>query len=134
MTFIYVLIYEGKLHDIDSADVNEYIKQYMGEEFSAKDFRTWGGTLLATSELLACERFRHRADRQRQVVEVVRNVAERLGNTPAVARGSYIDPRVIEAYTESTRLEKIKVAMEKMRPKKYMSRDEQAVLRLLEIS
>jgi DNA topoisomerase-1 len=68
------------------------------------------------------------------VVEVVRNVAERLGNTPAVARGSYIDPRVIEAYTESTRLEKIKVAMEKMRPKKYMSRDEQAVLRLLEIS
>lgn len=125
---------DGKLHDVDSGDVNEYIKANMGEEFSAKDFRTWGGTLLATSELLACERFRHRADRQRQVVEVVRNVAERLGNTPAVARGSYIDPRVLEAYTESTRLEKVKVAMEKMRPKKYMSRDEQAVLRLLELS
>lgn len=123
---------DGKLHYIESADVNEYIKTHMGEEFSAKDFRTWGGTLLATSELLAMERLRNHAERQRQVVEVVRNVAERLGNTPAVARSSYIDPRVINAYTESTRLEKVKIAMEKMRPRKYMSRDEQCVLRLLE--
>ncbi len=123
---------DGKLHDIESSDVNEYIKTYMGEEFSAKDFRTWGGTLLATSELLAVERLRNHAERQKQVVEVVRNVAERLGNTPAVARSSYIDPRVLNAYTESTRLEKVKVAMEKMRPRKYMSRDEQCVLRLLE--
>jgi DNA topoisomerase I len=123
---------DGTLHDVESSDVNEYIKTHMGEEFSAKDFRTWGGTLLATSELLAIERMRHHAERQKQVAEVVRNVAERLGNTPAVARSSYIDPRVINAYTESTRLEKIKVAMEKMRPRKYMSRDEQCVLRLLE--
>jgi DNA topoisomerase-1 len=122
----------GDLHDVNSQDVNEYIKTYMGEEFSAKDFRTWGGTLLATSELLAIERMRHHSDRQKQVVEVVRNVAERLGNTPAVARGSYIDPRVLNAYTESTRLEKVKVAMQKMRPRKYLSRDEQCVLRLLE--
>lgn len=124
----------GKLHDIESDDVNAYIKNYMGEEFSAKDFRTWGGTLLATSQLLALERMRHHADRQKQVVDVVRSVAERLGNTPAVARSSYIDPRVINAYTESTRLEKIKVTMEKMRPRKYLSRDEQCVLRLLEIT
>lgn len=123
---------DGKLHDVESVDVNNYIKTHMGEEFSAKDFRTWGGTLLATSELLAVERMRHHAERQKQVVEVVRNVAERLGNTPAVARSSYIDPRVLNAYTESTRLEKIKDAMEKMRPRKYMSRDEQCVLRLLE--
>lgn len=123
---------DGKLHDISSGDVNEYVKEHMGEEFSAKDFRTWGGTLLATSELLAMERMRHHADRQKQVVEVVKNVAFRLGNTPSVARGSYIDPRVISAYTESTRLEKVKIAMEKMRPRKYMSRDEQCVLRLLE--
>lgn len=123
---------DGKLHDVESTDVNNYIKTHMGEEFSAKDFRTWGGTLLATSELLAVERMRHHAERQKQVVEVVRSVAERLGNTPAVARSSYIDPRVLNAYTESTRLEKIKVAMEKMRPRKYMSRDEQCVLRLLE--
>ncbi len=125
---------DGKLHDIDSSDVNEYIKTYMGEEFSAKDFRTWGGTLLATSELLALERFHHRADRQKQVVEVIKNVAFRLGNTPAVARSSYIDPRVLDAYTDSTKLEKVKVAMERMKPKKYLSRDEQAVLRLLEAS
>ena len=123
---------DGKLHDVESSDVNEYIKTHMGEEFSAKDFRTWGGTLLATSELLAMERLRNHTERQKQVVEVVRNVAERLGNTPAVARSSYIDPRVLNAYTESTRLEKVKVAMEKMRPRKYMSRDEQCVLRLLE--
>ncbi len=125
---------DGKLQHIDSQDVNEYVKTYMGEEFSAKDFRTWGGTLLATSELLATERMRHHTERQKQVVEVVKSVAYRLGNTPSVARGSYIDPRVLNAYTESTRLEKIKVAMEKMRPKKYLTREEQCVLRVLEMS
>lgn len=124
----------GAMHDISSADVNDYIKQYMGEEFSAKDFRTWGGTLLATAELLEIERSSHKYDRTQAVTKVVSNVAKKLGNTPAVARSSYIDPRVLSAYVDSTSINKVKNAMTRMKPKRYLGRDEQAVLRLLEMS
>jgi DNA topoisomerase-1 len=122
---------KGKMHDIHSKDVNEYIKQYMGEEFSAKDFRTWGGTLLATIELLASEYHQDKKQRQKLVSSIVKNVAKRLGNTPAIARSSYIDPRVIAAYVDSSDINRVKKVMNKMRPKKYMSRDEQSVVKLL---
>jgi DNA topoisomerase-1 len=121
----------GTMHDIDSKDVNDYIKMHMGDEFSAKDFRTWGGTLLATIELLACEYFEDKKARQKMVTSVVKNVAKRLGNTPAIARSSYIDPRVIAAYIDSRDISKLRRAMDKMQPRKYMSRDEQCVLSLL---
>lgn len=122
---------EGGMHDLHSADVNAYIKEHMGEEFTAKDFRTWGGTLLATTELLAAERSRYKAEREKIVVQTVKNVAERLGNTPPVTRSSYIDPRVISAFVDTTDIVKVREAMKKMKPKKYMSRDEQCVLKLL---
>lgn len=122
---------KGQMHDIDSSDVNEYIKTHMGEEFSAKDFRTWGGTLLATSELLASEQVRGEKERQKLIANVVKNVANRLGNTPAVARSSYIDPRVINAYVHPSQLNRVRKAMTKMRPRRFMSRDEQCVLRIL---
>ena len=122
---------DGKMHDLHSADVNAYIKEHMGDEFTAKDFRTWGGTLLATTELLAAERSRFKAEREKIVVQTVKNVAERLGNTPPVTRSSYIDPRVIAAYVDSTEIIRVREAMKKMKPKKYMSRDEQCVLKLL---
>lgn len=116
---------QGKIHNITSTDVNEYLKKHMGEEFSAKDFRTWGGTLLATTELLAREYSNDKKERQRIVTTVVKNVAKRLGNTPAIARSSYIDPRVISAYVDSRDIHRVKQAMHKMRPRQYMSRDEQ---------
>lgn len=122
---------DGVIHDIHSADVNEYIKTHMGEEFSAKDFRTWGGTLLATTELLASEYFKDKKQRQKMVTRIVKNVATRLGNTSAIARSSYIDPRVIAAYVDSNDIDRIKKAMDSMHPRKYMSRDEQCVLKLL---
>jgi DNA topoisomerase I len=121
----------GQVHDIDSRDVNAYIKQHMGEEFTAKDFRTWGGTLLATTELLACEYYDDKKARQKMVTSIVKNVSKRLGNTPAVARSSYIDPRIIAAYIDTPKISRVKTAMQRMRPRKYMSRDEQCVLRLL---
>lgn len=121
----------GAMHNIDSKDVNEYIKTHMGDEFSAKDFRTWGGTLLATTELLASAYFADKKRRQKMVTSIVKNVAKRLGNTPAIARSSYIDPRVIAAYVESSDISRVKKAMDKMHPRKYMSRDEQCVLKLL---
>lgn len=121
----------GRMHDLHSADVNAYIKKYMGTEFSAKDFRTWGGTLLAATELLASDVTSDKKAQAKIVTRVVKNTAKRLGNTPAIAKGSYIDPRVIDAYVDGAVLDDVRQAMQAMKPKKYMSHDEQCVLRLL---
>jgi DNA topoisomerase-1 len=96
--------WEDDLCNLTSKRLNDYVKIYLGEEFSAKDFRTWGGTLLAAIY------FAERVDRQgfpeseseqrRSVTAVMRRVAERLGNTPAVTRESYVSPAVVEQYLE----------------------------------
>ena len=85
---------------VESQDLNQYIKEVMGEEFSAKDFRTWAGTMIAAGildELGICEK-----KQQKELKIRVRNaivaVSEKLGNTPSVARDSYIDPRIFEHY------------------------------------
>ncbi len=91
---------DGTWQSIDSDDVNEYIRRAMGGDFTAKDFRTWAGTYLALAALRAAEGYRTQAEQKKRVVEAVKEVAEELGNTPAVARASYIHPEVIEAYTE----------------------------------
>lgn len=122
---------DGTMHDLHASDVNAYIKQAMGEEFSAKDFRTWGGTLLALSELLELERGASETARKKAVNRVVKRVARRLGNTPAVCRASYIDPRIIKAFESPTALPKLRETIKTMRPKQYLSSDEQAVLQLL---
>jgi DNA topoisomerase I len=86
---------DGSTRDVDSADVNAYIGEISGEPFTAKDFRTWAGTVLAAVAL---------AD-GRSGPEAVREVAEELGNTPAVARGSYIDPRIVEQAEDGATVE-----------------------------
>jgi len=86
-------------HPIRSDDINDYLKQHLGEEFSAKDFRTWNGTVMAAVSLGT-----HGLDastktaRKRAMDRAVREVSALLGNTPAVARRSYIDPRVFDRY------------------------------------
>ncbi len=85
----------GGWSDVSSSDINEWVKDLMGEEYSAKDFRTWNGTVLAAMGLAARV---GEEDRDAAVVEVVKEVAQTLGNTPAVARSSYIDPRVISLF------------------------------------
>jgi DNA topoisomerase I len=85
--------------DVRSDDINEYLKEQLGEEFSAKDFRTWNATVMAAVSLAATGRdATSKAARKRTINESVRAVAELLGNTPAVARRSYIDPRVFDRY------------------------------------
>lgn len=124
---------DGSMHDLHAADVNEYIKTHMGDEFTAKDFRTWGGTLLATSAILK-EELDPQANKTAQkkvVTAIVKRVAKRLGNTPAIARSSYIDPRIFVAYEDGVSLPKLRSAITKMRPKKYLNIDEQCVLSLL---
>jgi DNA topoisomerase-1 len=86
-------------HDVRSDDINEYLKEQLGEEFSAKDFRTWNATVMAAVALAGNERdATSQAARKRAINESVRAVADLLGNTPAVARRSYIDPRVFDRY------------------------------------
>jgi DNA topoisomerase I len=86
-------------HPVRSDEINEYIKQPLGEEFSAKDFRTWNATVMAAVSLAADGRDADsKTARKRAVDRSVRAVAELLGNTPAVARRAYIDPRVFDRY------------------------------------
>ena len=86
-------------HGLRSDDINEYLRRQLGEEFSAKDFRTWNATVMAAVTLAANGReASSKTARKRAINESVRAVAELLGNTPAVARRSYIDPRVFDRY------------------------------------
>jgi DNA topoisomerase IB len=91
---------EGVQRPVDSGMVNRYLHDAMGDEFTAKDFRTWGGTLGAIALLARTPRPSARSERSRAsaIAGVVKDVAKRLGNTPAVCRSSYIDPRVFESW------------------------------------
>ena len=89
----------GSWYDVRSDDINAYLKEITGDDFSAKDFRTWSATVLAAIALaVSGEVARSESGRKRAVNRAVQEVAHYLGNTPAVARSSYIDPRVIDAY------------------------------------
>lgn len=91
---------DDNTHDIGSDDVNAYIHEATGEHFTAKDFRTWAGTLLAAQLLAACERAHNQTQHKHTVADCVKAVASKLGNTPAVCRSSYIHPEVIAAYAD----------------------------------
>ncbi len=90
---------------VDSGDVNEYLREIAGESFTAKDFRTWGGTVLATRALRDMGPAATQAETKSNIVAAVKQVARHLGNTPAVARRSYIHPAVIEAYEDQSLLD-----------------------------
>jgi DNA topoisomerase-1 len=95
----------GERRTIDSADVNEYLREIAGQEFTAKDFRTWAGTVLAALALREFERFDSEAQAKRNVVRAIERVAARLGNTPAVCRKCYVHPEVIDAYLDGATIE-----------------------------
>jgi len=122
----------GELNRVSSREINDYIKQVMGEEFSAKDFRTWGGTLLATAELAAAERSESERERKKIVSKCVARVARKLGNTPAIARSSYIDPRIIASFVGSDDLRVVSQTVKNMAGNSYLSQEERCVLKLLE--
>ena len=97
---------DGELHNITSSDVNDYLHEIAGDHFTAKDFRTWAGTVAASLALQEFEEFSDQGTAAQNVVEAVKVVAQKLGNTPAVSRKSYIHPAVIEAYFDGDMLEK----------------------------
>jgi DNA topoisomerase I len=91
---------DGGWRDVRSGDVNAYIQEAIGEEFSAKDFRTWSGTVLAAAALAGAPRPKSEAAAKRTIAAAVESVAAALGNTPAVCRRSYVDPRVFDRYRD----------------------------------
>jgi DNA topoisomerase-1 len=93
---------KGKRHDVGSGEVNEYLKQITGCDFTAKDFRTWAGTVLACRALHEFEEFESQAQAKKNVVKAIEAVAGVLGNTRTVCRKSYIHPAVLEAYMDGT--------------------------------
>jgi DNA topoisomerase-1 len=124
----------GDWHAIRSDDINEFIKEQLGEEFSAKDFRTWNATVMAAVTLAARGGDApSKTARRRAINETTKQVAELLGNTPAVARRSYIDPRVFDRYqgghTVATTLRS--VAELEVADDRTRNRVERAVLELL---
>jgi DNA topoisomerase-1 len=94
----------GDRHTIDSADVNDYLREITGEEITAKDFRTWAATNLAALALQEFELFDTEAKRKRAVVRAVENVAKHLGNTPAICRRCYIHPAIFDGYLDGSLL------------------------------
>jgi len=92
----------GDWVDVRSDEINEYIHEKIGEEFTAKNFRTWHGTVLAAVALAGEERPGSEAAAKRAITRAVNQVSEALGNTPAVCRASYIDPRVLDRYRDGT--------------------------------
>jgi DNA topoisomerase-1 len=99
----------GRWRDIKSPDIRAYVKDTAGEEYTAKDFRTWAGTVLAAVTLAATdpERRRVKAANKRMISLAVKQVAYFLGNTPAVARASYIDPRVLDRFRDGYTIEPV---------------------------
>lgn len=124
----------GNVRDIGSGDVNQYIRDVAGgQEFTAKDFRTWAGTVLAAMALQELEAFDSQAQARKNIVKAVEAVAERLGNTKAVCRKCYIHPAVLESYVEGSLVETLrKRADAKLRKElKSMKPEEAMVLTLL---
>ena len=118
--------------DVRSGDINAYIKRLVGEEHSAKDFRTWHATVLAALDIAAAEPSLGSATAKRRTVAgTVRRVAEHLGNTPAVCRASYIDPRVFDRFNEGLTIAREVQGIDGLDPDDARAEVERAVLDLL---
>jgi DNA topoisomerase-1 len=91
---------DGERQVVDSADVNTYVREVSGQDFTAKDFRTWAGTVLAAKALAASGPSESPAEVKRNIVRAIEEVAKRLGNTKAVSRKCYIHPAVLDAYQQ----------------------------------
>jgi DNA topoisomerase I len=120
---------EGELVNLTSAGLNEYLGEHLGNGFTAKDFRTWGGTLLAALELERHGAPESEAEATRVLAATMRKVGSELGNTAAVARESYVSPAVVEAYREGRTLADHR--NERQARPRQLTADERALVRLL---
>ncbi len=123
----------GERHAVGSAEVNAYLKEITGEDYTSKDFRTWAGTVLAAQTLQEFDKFKSDAQAKRNIVSAVEAVAKRLGNTKAVCRKCYIHPAILESYMDGSM---VKVLVDRARRESRKSSDlseaEAAVLGFLQ--
>jgi DNA topoisomerase-1 len=120
----------GEAQDITSQDVNEYLRQIAGEDFTAKDFRTWGGTVLAAIALSRQDEFQTKKEAKSNIKTAICAVAELLGNTPAVCRKCYVHPVIVEAYLAHTQIAGLNGAGKTSKPPNLRGA-ERAVLKFL---
>lgn len=125
---------EGKRRGIDSQDVNDYLREITAEEFTAKDFRTWAGTVLAAMALSSQEAFESEAQAKKNVKDAISAVSKILGNTPAVCRKCYVHPAVLEAYLNGGMIEGLKQKTEETLSQKLndLRAEEAAVMAFLQ--
>lgn len=119
---------DGEIVNLTAPMLNDYIGEHLGNGFTARDFRTWGGTLLAAVELAEHDPPETEAEAKRVLARVMRKVAQELGNTPAVARASYVSPAVVEHYLGGSTIDDFR--SKSARPARLRG-DERALLRLL---
>jgi DNA topoisomerase-1 len=103
---------DGAPHAIGSADVNGYLRDISGEDYTAKDFRTWSGTVLAALALNEFETFDSQTQARKNIVRAIERVAERLGNTPSICRKCYVHPAILDAYLDGTILAALRARAE----------------------
>jgi DNA topoisomerase-1 len=125
---------DGQICDITSQDVNEYLREITGEDYSAKDFRTWAGTVLTAIALNAQEKFETQKQAKSNINTAIKAVAKVLGNTPAICRKCYVHPAVLETYLDQQAIEGLKRMTEDALEKKDVDlrSSEAAVLKYLE--
>jgi DNA topoisomerase-1 len=121
--------HDGKRQRIGSSDVNAYLKDITSQDFTAKDFRTWAGTVLACAALRELDRVETHAQAKKNVVTAIETVAGVLGNTRAVCRKSYIHPGVIDSYVDGSLLNAASASVKKARAR--LRPDEAVVLAVL---
>lgn len=124
---------DGNVRDVKSNDVNDYLKEITGEPFTAKDFRTWAGTVLAAKALAQMELANSERQTKRNIVRAIEETALKLGNTTAVCRKCYVHPAVLDSYIDGTLARHLRrtITRKLARNLHSLSDEETAVLRLL---
>ncbi|HUR45933.1 MAG TPA: hypothetical protein VMZ27_08685 [Candidatus Saccharimonadales bacterium] len=124
---------EGKQQDVKSEDVNQYLREITSAEFTAKDFRTWAGTVLAAMALREFEKCNNQRAARKNIVRAIERVSSRLGNTPSVCRKCYVHPAVLDCYLDGTLINTLRNrAQTELKSLKHMTAEEGLVLGLLE--
>jgi DNA topoisomerase-1 len=125
---------DGQARDVTSEDVNNYLREITGEDFTAKDFRTWAGTVLAAMALNTVGAFETKKQAKANIKDAISAVAKMLGNTPAICRKCYVHPAVLEAYLDGTTIEGLKQKAEQVLEDEALDlrASEKAILKFLQ--
>jgi DNA topoisomerase-1 len=125
----------GQVKDVGSTDVNDYIREITGQDFTAKDFRTWAGTVLAARALQEIEAFDSKAAAKRNIKRAIETVAKKLGNTVTVCRKCYVHPAVVDSYLDGTLAKNLsrKAGKALARSNGKLPPEEAAILGLLQV-